>query len=111
MWDVPDVLSELHESWPFICGVLRTPNDAGDVDPLDYVLCGDPGVAMRLHVLSLVFRAREYSGIIYFVCLVRAANSVLRVGGVVLVCKLRVKRVHNSYLLFCFSSDRVPVEF
>ena len=81
MWDVPDVLSELHESWPFICGVLRTPDDAGYVDPLDYVLCGDPGVAMRLHVLSLVLRAREYSGIIFFVCLVRAANSVLRVGG------------------------------
>ena len=81
MWDVPDVLSELREKWPFICGLLRTPDDEGDVDPLDYVLCGDPGVAMRLHVLSLVLRAREYSCIIHFVCLVRAAKSVLCAGG------------------------------
>ena len=60
LWDVPDVLAELHENWLFICGLLRTSDDAGVVDPLDYVLCSDPSVSMRLHALNLVFRARKF---------------------------------------------------
>ena len=34
---------------------------AGAVEPLDYVLCGDPSVPVRLHALNLVFRARLFS--------------------------------------------------
>ena len=60
LWDVPDVLCEVNENWPFICGMLRTPDETGVVDPLDYVLCGDASVRMRLHALSIMFRARKF---------------------------------------------------
>ena len=60
LWDVPDVLAKLHENWLFVCGLLRAPDAAGTVESLDYVLCGDPSVPVRLHALNLVFRARKF---------------------------------------------------
>ena len=41
--------------------LLRVPGNSGVPDTLDIVLCGDPSVSLRLHALSLVFRARMYS--------------------------------------------------
>ena len=46
--------------------MLRTPDETGVVDPLDYVLRGDASVRMRLHALSIVFRARKFC---VFICL------------------------------------------
>ena len=61
LWDVPDVLTELHTNWLDIVVLLRVPGNSGVPDTLDIVLCGDPSVSLRLHALSLVFRARMYS--------------------------------------------------
>ena len=59
MRDVPDVLVELYENWTGIITLLRAPSRSGKVDSLDFVLCGDPSVPLRLHALAIVFRARK----------------------------------------------------
>ena len=60
LWDVPEVLTELHTHWSDIVVLLRVPSSSGVSDALDFVLGGDPSVSLRLHALSLVFRARMY---------------------------------------------------
>ena len=60
LWGVPDVLIELYEHWTEITTLLRVPSQSGMVDSLDFVLCGDLSVPLRLHALSIVFSAREY---------------------------------------------------
>ena len=57
LWDVPEVLTELHTHLV----LLRVPSSSGVSDALDFVLSGDPSVSLRLHAMSLVFRARMYS--------------------------------------------------
>ena len=59
LWDVPDVLTELYVNWTEISSLLRSPSSSGVVDSLDFVLCGDPSVALRLHALAIVFRSRK----------------------------------------------------
>ena len=60
LWDAPDVLFESYTNWAAISCLLRVPSSSGVIESLDFVLCGDPSVSLRLHVLSLVFRARMY---------------------------------------------------
>ena len=60
LWDVPEVLTEVHTHWSDIVVLLRVPSSSGVSDALDFVLSGDPSVPLRLHALSLVFRARMY---------------------------------------------------
>ena len=60
LWGVPDVLIELYKHWTEITTLLRVPSQSGMVDSLDFVLCGDLSVPLRLHALSIVFSAREY---------------------------------------------------
>ena len=59
LWDVPEVLQELYVNWGGISRLLRVPSSSGMVDSLDFVLCGDSSVPLRLHVLSVIFRARK----------------------------------------------------
>ena len=60
LWDVPEVLTELHTHWSDFVVLLRVPSSSGVSDALDFVLSGDPSVSLRLHALSLMFRARMY---------------------------------------------------
>ena len=65
LWDVPDVLVELCENWSGITTLLKVPSRSGMVDSLDFVLCGDPRVPLRLHALAIVFHARKWFLIIW----------------------------------------------
>ena len=60
LWDVPEVLTELYTNWAEISCLLRVASSSGVIDSLDFVLCGDPSVSLRLHALAIVFRASMY---------------------------------------------------
>ena len=60
LWDVPDVLTELCEKWTEISNLLSMSSGTGIIDSLDFVLCGDLSVPLRLQALASVFRARLY---------------------------------------------------
>ena len=61
LWDVPDVLTEIYTNWAEVSFLLRVPSSSGTIESLDFVLCGDLRVSLRLHALAIVFRARMYS--------------------------------------------------
>ena len=58
LWEVPDALDELCENWSGITTLLRVRGLSGMVDSLDFVLCENLSVPLRLHALAIVFRAR-----------------------------------------------------
>ena len=66
LWDVPDVLTELYENWTEISNLLRVPSGSGIIDSLDFVLCGDLSVPLRLQALARVFRERMYNLLFLF---------------------------------------------
>ena len=66
LWDVPDLLTELYENWTELSDLLRVPSGSGVIDSLDFVLCGDASVSLRLQALAIVFRARMYISLFFF---------------------------------------------
>ena len=76
LWDVPDLLTELYENWAEMSNLLRVPSGSGVIDSLDFVLCGDASVPLRLQALAIVFRARMYTSFFFILCFCVVNNSV-----------------------------------
>ena len=68
---MPELLTELYENWTEMSNLLRVPSASGVIDPLDFALCGDASVPLRLQALVFVFRARMYISLFFdivFLC-------------------------------------------
>ena len=52
---------KLHTNWASTSGLLSVPSSSEVVDPLEFVLRSHCFVSVRLHALSLTFRARKYN--------------------------------------------------